>query len=203
MRETDGDSESSTRRMKYVLATKNAHKVRELQDILKELVPGIELVAYDGPEPIEDGDTFEANALIKARAAYEHTGLPALADDSGICVDALDGAPGIHSARYAGTRNDLDNLELLLKNMDGVEDRGAAFVCAAALVDGEREVVEIARWEGWLAFSPSGSDGFGYDPIFEPEGYEITAAELSPEEKNAVSHRTMAFTALAENHISF
>ncbi|MBX3312672.1 MAG: RdgB/HAM1 family non-canonical purine NTP pyrophosphatase [Microbacteriaceae bacterium] len=188
--------------MKYVLATKNAHKVRELQEILTELVPGIELVAYDGPEPIEDGDTFEANALIKARAAYEHTGLPALADDSGICVDALGGAPGIHSARYAGNRSDKDNLELLLKNMEGVEDRTAAFVCAAALVDDQQEVTQLARWEGWLALAPSGSDGFGYDPIFEPEGYEVTAADLTPEEKNAVSHRTMAFTALAENYLA-
>ena len=117
--------------MRIVLATHNAHKVAELRRILGPALDGLELVAYDGPEPVEDGDTFQANALIKARAAAAHTGLPALADDSGICVDALGGAPGIHSARYAGTRNDTDNLELLLTNMTRVDDRAAQFACAA------------------------------------------------------------------------
>ncbi|HPZ35521.1 MAG TPA: non-canonical purine NTP pyrophosphatase, partial [Microbacteriaceae bacterium] len=100
--------------IRVVLATHNAHKVTELRTILGPALEGIELVAYDGPEPVEDGETFEENALIKARAASAHTGLPALADDSGICVDALGGAPGIHSARYAGTRDDADNVALLL-----------------------------------------------------------------------------------------
>ncbi|KTR43634.1 non-canonical purine NTP pyrophosphatase, partial [Curtobacterium oceanosedimentum] len=114
-----------------VLATHNQGKVVELRGILGEaLGQGVELVGYDGPEPVEDGDTYAANALIKARAAVAHTGLPALADDSGIAVDALGGAPGIHSARYAGTRVDADNIALLLTNLDGVVERTAAFVCA-------------------------------------------------------------------------
>src|SRR6478609_1638763 len=125
----------------FVLATHNAHKVEELRRILGERLGPHELIGYDGPEPVEDGDTFEANALIKARAAYAHTGLPAIADDSGISVRALDGAPGIHSARYAGTRDDVDNYRLLLRNLEGVADRAAQFVCAAALVDGDLEHV--------------------------------------------------------------
>jgi len=111
-----------------VLATRNAHKIGELTAILGPLLDGIELVPTDGPEPVEDGETFAANALIKARAAVAASGLPAIADDSGISVVALGGAPGIHSARYAGTRDDRDNLELLLRNMEGIEDRRAAFV---------------------------------------------------------------------------
>ncbi|HOY82633.1 MAG TPA: non-canonical purine NTP pyrophosphatase, partial [Rhodoglobus sp.] len=125
--------------IRVVLATHNAHKVTELRTILGPALEGIELVAYDGPEPVEDGETFEENALIKARAASAHTGLPALADDSGICVDALGGAPGIHSARYAGTRDDADNVALLLTNLGAEPNRAAQFVCAAALVIGDRE----------------------------------------------------------------
>ncbi len=192
---------TSTRRV--VLATHNAHKVVELRRILGERLGGIELIGYDGPEPVEDGDTFEANALIKARAAAAHTGLPAIADDSGISADALGGAPGIHSARYAGTRNDGDNLALLLQNLVGVAeaDRGAEFTCAAAAVvpgpEGDTEHVEIARWRGSIAEAPFGGGGFGYDPIFRPhDGGGRSAAELSPAEKDALSHRTQAFTAL-------
>ena len=110
---------------RLVLATHNAHKVDELRRILGPQLGDIELIGYEGPEPVEDGDTFEANALIKARAAYEFTGLPAIADDSGISAQALGGAPGIHSARYAGTRDDGDNLRLLLERMSGVDDRSA------------------------------------------------------------------------------
>jgi len=197
--------------MQVVLATHNAHKVAELRRILGPALDGLELVAYDGPEPVEDGDTFEANALIKARAAAAHTGLPALADDSGICVDALGGAPGIHSARYAGTRNDNDNLELLLTNLEGVDDRAAQFACAAALVvpvgaaahgadaGGEtesREFVELALWPGTIAEHRSGTEGFGYDPIFCPDGQQGTSADLTSEQKDALSHRAKAFTAL-------
>jgi XTP/dITP diphosphohydrolase len=200
--------------MQVVLATHNAHKVLELRRILGPALDGLELIAYDGPEPVEDGDTFEANALIKARAASTHTGLPALADDSGICVDALGGAPGIHSARYAGTRDDNDNLELLLKNLEGVDDRAAQFVCAAALVlpaqasddaagptaatDGAmpREFVELALWPGIVATQRSGAEGFGYDPIFCPDGQLGTSAELTAEQKDALSHRAQAFGAI-------
>ena len=183
--------------MKLVLATHNAHKVDELRRILGARLDGIEIVGYDGPEPVEDGETFEANALIKARAAAAHTGLAAIADDSGIAVFALDGHPGIHSARYAGTRDDGDNLRLLLKNLTGSDDRRAQFLCAAALVlpDGF-EHVELGVWAGTVLDEPAGGGGFGYDPIFKPAGYSMSAAELSADEKNAVSHRSLAFDAI-------
>ena len=183
---------------RIVLATHNPHKVEELQRILAPLLPGVELVPDDGPEPVEDGDTFEANALIKARAAHERTGLPALADDSGIAVDALGGAPGIHSARYAGTRDAQDNVELLLANLAGRADRGARFVCAAAWVDADGEIVELGEWAGTVADAPRGDGGFGYDPIFLPaDGDGRAAAELTADEKDARSHRRLAFEALA------
>lgn len=183
--------------MQVVLATHNRHKVHELRRILGDGLEGIELVAYDGPEPVEDGTTFAANALIKARAASAHTGLPALADDSGISVDALGGAPGIHSARYAGTRNDHDNLELLLENLGDAADRAARFTCAAAFVlpDGT-EHVELGVWEGDILLEAAGGGGFGYDPIFRPRGLGSSAAELLPAEKNAISHRALAFAAI-------
>ena len=181
---------------KLVLATHNAHKVEELRRILGPALEGIELVAYDGPEPVEDGETFEANALIKARAAAAHTGLPAIADDSGITAVALGGAPGIHSARYAGTRVDTDNTALLLANLVGAEDRSAAFVCAAAFVDRDHEEVLRAEWAGSVLEQAAGGGGFGYDPVFQPEGLAVSAAELTADEKNAVSHRAQAFGAL-------
>ena len=196
--------------MKLVLATHNAHKVEELRRILGDALEGIELIGYDGPEPVEDGDTFEQNALIKARAAAAFTGLPSLADDSGISVDELDGAPGIHSARYAGSRNDTDNLELLLKNLGSSTNRAAHFTCAAALVvpppvgsvgpdapaEPSREFVELGIWHGSILEEPTGPNGFGYDPIFKPAGMSVSSAELRPDEKNAVSHRALAFTAI-------
>jgi len=182
---------------RLVVATHNAHKVAELQRILSEDLPEAVLEAYEGPEAVEDGVTFAENALIKAREAYEETGVAAIADDSGIAVDALDGAPGIFSARYAGTRDDRDNLELLLTNMAGRTDRGAAFVCAAAYVDGERELVEMGVWRGSVLEAPAGSGGFGYDPIFQPDDASVSAAELSAEEKDVLSHRRRAFRALA------
>ncbi|MEX1079240.1 MAG: RdgB/HAM1 family non-canonical purine NTP pyrophosphatase [Homoserinimonas sp.] len=182
--------------MKLVLATHNAHKVEELRRILGDQLAGIELTGYDGPEPVEDGNTFEANALIKARAASAHTGLPAIADDSGISVAALGGAPGIHSARYAGTRDDADNYRLLLKNLGDSENRDAEFVCAAAFVDGDFEHVERGVWSGTVLAGPVGVGGFGYDPVFRPAGLDVASAELSPDEKNAISHRSRAFAAL-------
>ena len=182
--------------MKLVLATHNAHKVEELRRILAPQFPGLELVGYDGPEPVEDGDTFAENALIKARAAALNTGLPALADDSGICVDALGGAPGIHSARYAGTRADADNVAKLLVELGDTDDRAAQFVCAAAFVDGGFEHVELGIWPGSVLRAPAGSGGFGYDPVFQPEGSDRAAAQLSAAEKNAISHRHRAFSAI-------
>ena len=194
----------------FVLATHNAHKVDELRRILGERLGPHRLVGYDGPEPVEDGDSFEANALIKARAAAVFTGLPAIADDSGICVDALGGEPGIHSARYAGTRDDADNYRLLLANLQGVADRGAQFVCAAALVDlgaldtgpsrpglqgagAGFEHTERGVWPGSVLVAPAGIGGFGYDPVFRPDGLDISSAELTVDEKNAQSHRARAF----------
>jgi XTP/dITP diphosphohydrolase len=180
----------------FVLATHNPHKVDELREILGERLGHHHLVGYDGPEPVEDGESFAANALIKARAANRHTGLPAIADDSGIRVDALGGAPGIHSARYAGTRDDRDNYKLLLANLEGVADRWAQFVCAAAFVDGDLERVELGVWPGWVLDAPTGANGFGYDPVFQPEGLSVSAAQLTADEKNAESHRARAFGAL-------
>lgn len=180
-----------------VLATHNAHKVTELRQILGAQLDGIDLMIYDGPEPVEDGDSFEANALIKARAASAHTGFAAIADDSGIAVATLGGAPGINSARYAGTRDDADNVRLLLTNLQGADDRSAEFLCAAALVlpDG-RETVELSRWPGSVLLEPVGDGGFGYDPVFMPAGYGVSAAELHPDKKNMISHRARAFEAL-------
>ena len=182
---------------RIVLGTGNAHKVGELRAILQPLLPGVEFVRYDGPSPVEDGDTFAANARIKAVAASRHTGLPAIADDSGIAVHALDGAPGIHSARYAGTGMDEDNRALLLRRLTGVADRRARFVCAAVLVDGDEVLEREAEWPGTVIETERGAGGFGYDPIFVPDGDARTAAELTAEEKNAVSHRGQAFRALA------
>nr|WP_198675505.1 RdgB/HAM1 family non-canonical purine NTP pyrophosphatase [Microcella putealis] len=190
--------------MRAVVATHNAHKVAELQRILGAALPGLELVAYDGPSPVEDGDSFAANALIKARAAAEHTGLIAIADDSGISVDALGGAPGIDSAHYSGARDDVANVEHLLTNLADVpvDERTAQFSCAAALVDparsdDTREHVELGIWPGRVALEAAGGGGFGYDPVFIPEGLEVTSAEISADEKNAISHRARAFAALA------
>ncbi len=180
-----------------VLATGNAHKVAELQAILGPLLPELEIVAYDGPSPIEDGATYAANALIKARAAAERTGLPAIADDSGIEASALDGAPGIHSARFAGTGVDSDNRALLLTRLAGERDRAARFVCAAALVAGGVETVREADWSGVIIDADRGEGGFGYDPLFMPAGSVRTAAELTAAEKNDLSHRARAFRMLA------
>jgi XTP/dITP diphosphohydrolase len=183
---------------RLVLATHNAHKVEELRQILGTQLEGIDLLGYEGPEPVEDGADFAANALIKARAASAHTGLPALADDSGISVDALGGAPGIHSARYAGNRDDADNLALLLRNLGAEANRAAHFVCAAALVlpSGGAEFVETGVWHGTILREPRGAGGFGYDPIFEPEGLTVSAAQLTAAQKNAISHRSSAFRSL-------
>ncbi len=182
--------------IQLVLATHNAHKVGELRRILGDRLAGIELIGYDGPEPIEDGETFQENALIKARAAAAHTALPALADDSGICVDALGGAPGINSARFAGTRDDADNVALLLEKLSGRSDRAAHFACAAAFVVGDREFVELGTWHGTVLDAPAGSGGFGYDPVFRPDGLTVSSAELTPDEKNSMSHRARAFAAI-------
>ena len=199
-----------------VLASHNPHKLREVREILAAAAPGLDpatvIAAPDtgAAEPVEDGATFAANALIKARALAAHTGLPAMADDSGLAVDILGGAPGIFSARWCGRHgDDRANLDLLLAQLADVrpEHRGAGFVCAAALVlpDG-REFVEHGELRGVLLTAPRGDGGFGYDPILlpdgQPAGAQRSCAELTPAEKNAISHRGKAFRALAPRVIA-
>lgn len=185
--------------MKLVLATHNPNKVEEVGAILASTVPALELLGYDGPEPKEDGRSFLENALIKARAAFEHTGLPSIADDSGIAVEILGGAPGIFSARWAGGRDNVANRQLLLSQLADVrdEDRSASFICTIAMVSADREVSFTGIWPGRVSHQEQGLNGFGYDPIFIPEGFEVTAAQLEPEVKNALSHRSLALSQLA------
>lgn len=183
-----------------VLASKNAHKLEELARILGPELPEISLSNYAGEAPVEDGLTFEANALIKARAAARATGKPALADDSGLCVEVLGWMPGIFSARWSGpARSDRDNVELLLWQLNDVPDdsRTASFVAAAAIAlpDG-REVAVRGSWLGSILREVRGENGFGYDPIFLPDGESMSAAEIEPAQKDAVSHRRRAFTEL-------
>ena len=184
--------------MQFVLASHNKKKLAELSAIVSSL--GIEIIPLPegAPEPEENGKTFEENALIKAKSAAEFTGLPALADDSGLCVDALDGAPGIYSARYCeGT--DEDRNAFLLKNMQDKENRACRFVCAIAcvLADGETLTVR-GECEGTLLRENHGAGGFGYDPLFLPSDTPgKTMAELTPEEKNAISHRFHALEDLS------
>ncbi len=180
--------------MQLVLATHNAHKVQEVGQILGASLPDLEVLGYHGPEPVEDGTSFLENALIKARAAFQHTGLPSFADDSGIAVEILGGSPGIFSAGWGGTRDSVANRRLLLAQLADVrpEHRAASFVCTIALVTADSEISFTGIWPGQVATQEQGEHGFGYDPVFIPEGFECTAAELEPEVKNALSHRAMA-----------
>jgi XTP/dITP diphosphohydrolase len=189
---------------RLLLATRNVGKLAELQRLLESAVPGVEVVGLgdvdEYPEVPETGATFAENALLKAREAVKYTGLPAVADDSGLAVDALNGMPGILSARWSGRHGDDEaNTALLLGQLADVPDerRGGAFVCAAALVtsDGTERVLE-RRWRGTVAREKRGSNGFGYDPVFVPEGLDVTSAELDPAEKDVRSHRGQAFAAL-------
>jgi XTP/dITP diphosphohydrolase len=201
---------------RLVLATRNAHKVEELSRILASVGCGglAGLDSFPGaPEVPETGLTFADNALLKARAIASYTGLPAVADDSGLCVDALHGMPGVFSARWSGRHgDDRANLELVLGQLTDVSERGAQFVCAAALVlplpmvpmsdifgtsRQRREWTVTGVLAGSLTRKPRGRGGFGYDPIFVPEGSALTTAELAPEEKDAISHRGRAFRSLA------
>lgn len=190
---------------RLILATRNAGKITELKAILADAGLSHELVGADAypeiPDVRETGVTFAENALLKAHALAKATGLPAVADDSGLCVDVLGGAPGIFSARWAGKHgDDAANLALLLAQLGDIDadtHRGAHFACAAALAlpDGTERVVE-GQLRGTLRHTPSGTGGFGYDPILQPEGETRTCAELSAAEKNAISHRGKAFRAL-------
>lgn len=184
-----------------VIASHNPGKVREIADLLAPL--GLETTSasqFGLPEPEEDGLTFAENAAIKARAAAGGSGLPALADDSGLSVMALSGAPGIHSARWAGPAKDFGlAMQRLHQEMGDNPDRRAEFVCALALAspEGDLEIFE-GRVEGTLVWPPRGDRGFGYDPIFVPEGEDRTFGEMPPEEKHAISHRARAFAKLKE-----
>ncbi|MFJ5710247.1 RdgB/HAM1 family non-canonical purine NTP pyrophosphatase [Streptomyces sp. NPDC093105] len=191
-------------RQRLILATRNAGKITELHAILADAGLDLDLVGADAypeiPDVKETGVTFAENALLKAHALAQATGLPAVADDSGLCVDVLNGAPGIFSARWSGTHgDDKANLNLLLAQLSDIADehRAAHFACAAALAlpDGTERVVE-GRMEGTLRHEPTGTNGFGYDPILQPAGHTVTCAELTPAEKNAISHRGKAFRAL-------
>lgn len=204
----DGDDPSpAPDGARLVLATHNVGKLSELRDMVAAAAPELDAQAavVDAGslglvEAVEDGTTFEANALIKARAAAAASGLPAVADDSGLAVDVLGGAPGIFSARWSGTHGaDRANLKLLLAQLGDIapEHRGAQFVCAAALVtpDGY-EHVEHGILRGTLRTEPAGQGGFGYDPVLQPDGLDLTCAELTAEQKNAISHRGQAVRAL-------
>ena len=185
--------------MKLVLATHNAHKVKEVAAILEPLVPGLELLGYEGPEPIEDGSSFLENSLIKARAAFLHTGMTSIADDSGLAIEIMGGSPGIFSARWSGDKDDEKNRNLVLAQLRDVPagNRAASFVCTISLVSESGEVSFTGVLPGQIAAVASGSNGFGYDPIFIPEGFEVSSAELEPEVKNSISHRSMALSQLA------
>jgi XTP/dITP diphosphohydrolase len=193
--------------VKLLLATRNPGKLAELSRILRDELgsgSGIEVIGLadvpEYPEAPETGATFAENALAKARDAVAATGLAAVADDSGLAVDALNGMPGVLSARWVGRHgDDQGNLDLVLGQLADTPDerRGAAFVCAAVLVvPGGKETVARGEWRGRLVRDPRGTNGFGYDPIFVPDGEQRTSAELSADEKDAASHRGRAFRAL-------
>ena len=192
-------------RPRVVIATRNAHKIAECREILAAAGLDLDLVGVqafpDVPEVAETGATFAENALLKARVVAEATGLPTVADDSGLCVDALNGMPGVLSARWAGRHgDDVANMDLVLAQVSEVPDerRGAQFVCAAALaLPDRREWVVEGVLPGWLERAPRGEGGFGYDPVLRPDGEDRTTAEMSAREKNAISHRGRAFRELA------
>lgn len=187
--------------MKIVLASNNSGKLREIREILEGT--GIEVLSQREAgcslEPDENGTTFMENAFIKAKAIMEATGLPAMADDSGLEVNAMDGGPGIYSARYGGELSYDIKCQMIIDNVGTNPDRGARFVCAAVCVfpNGD-ELSALGTVEGSIGHEARGTGGFGYDPVFVPDGYELSIAEISEEEKNAISHRGKAFRELAE-----
>jgi XTP/dITP diphosphohydrolase len=195
---------------KLVLATRNQGKITEFRRILDALAPGeIELIGVDQfPDLVdveETGSTFEENSLLKARYTAQTTGLPAIADDSGLCVDALNGDPGIYSARWAGAHgDDQANIEKLLVQLKDIADekRSAHFMCVASLVfpDGREQVAE-GRFDGHILRHPVGEYGFGYDPIFQPLGFTISSAQMSAEEKDLLSHRGKSLRSIAPHVI--
>jgi XTP/dITP diphosphohydrolase len=195
--------------VRILLASRNAKKLEELRRILAPALPHAEVIGLDDVEHYdevpESGATFAENALIKAVEGHRHTGLPTVADDSGLTVEALNGMPGVLSARWAGSHGDDEaNLRLVLDQVGHVPDErlGAAFVCAVAYVDDAREILTEGHMPGRLVREPRGTNGFGYDPIFQPSGHERTSAELDTEQKDAISHRGQALRALARRLVS-
>jgi XTP/dITP diphosphohydrolase len=191
---------------RLVLATRNAGKIEEFRRILERIAPGaIDLIGVDQFPEIGDvdetEDSFAGNALLKARTIAEKTGIPAIADDSGLCVDALGGSPGIFSARWAGVHgDDVANVEKVLGQLRDIPagERGAHFTCVSALaLPGGTEITEEGSLEGDILMSPIGSHGFGYDPIFRPSGFDLSLAQLGPEIKDAISHRGQSLRAIA------
>lgn len=185
---------------RLIIATNNEHKLKELREILNPYFKGILSLKEAGikHETVEDASTFEGNALKKAREIAAISGCAALADDSGLTVCALNGEPGVYSARYAGEPcDDKKNLELVLKKMEGKIDRTASFVCVLALVTPEKELTARGEVAGELTNSPQGEGGFGYDPIFYVPKYKCTFAQMTPEQKNSLSHRALAAKTLA------
>jgi XTP/dITP diphosphohydrolase len=182
---------------KIIFATKNRGKIREVNDILKS--SNIEIISLldleNVPEIIEDGLTFEDNAKIKAEIIYKAYGIPAMGDDSGLVVEQLNGRPGVYSARYAGENatDDENNKKLLLELKNYSEPHHAKFVCSAVYYDGNRFLTAYGEVKGIIIKEPRGDNGFGYDPLFLPDGYSLTSGELSLEEKNKISHRAIAF----------
>ncbi len=188
--------------MKIVLASSNEHKVKEINEIVNKLGYDIEFVLPKGKfDPIENGETFEANSLIKAKAAWELTKTWSLADDSGLCIDSLDGKPGIYSARYETTPQ--KRIERVLNEMKNIENRKAHFTCAMTLINPKGEVEFACKGicEGSIAYKPTGEHGFGYDPIFILKNSDKTMAELNDDEKNEISHRSLALQKVL-NYIS-
>tara|TARA_B110000483_G_scaffold88856_1_gene109636 strand:+ start:20255 stop:20842 length:588 start_codon:yes stop_codon:yes gene_type:complete len=187
---------------KIVLASGNKGKLKELQSRLGHIADFVPQSDFDLETPEETGSSYLENALLKARYVSEQTGLPALADDSGLSVDYLEGAPGIYSARFAGEEaTDQDNNDKLLESLQAVphENRGAAFHCVLALVypnDEPGPILCEGIWQGRIFESPQGENGFGYDPLFQPDGMDCASAELSPEHKNQISHRGKAMAML-------
>lgn len=186
--------------MELIFATGNAHKLQEAKLILGEKLPELTLLPHESEEPVESGTSFLENAMIKARSAFQATGLAAFADDSGIAVEVLGGAPGIFSAIWSGGRDDKTNRDLLLAQLRDIpsEHRAASFVCTVALAGPDGEISFTGVWPGRIALQAQGEQGFGYDPIFIPDGFEVTAAMLPAEIKSSYSHRAMAFGQMAD-----
>lgn len=185
---------------KLVIATANKHKLIEIQNIFKDSAKEILPMPSDIGEIIEDGNSFIENSLIKAKAVYNHTKLPSLADDSGICINALNGEPGIYSARYGGENLGYkEKMQLILDKLKNQNDRTAYFITSAVCVLDDNYYIALEGIvNGVIVESPKGFDGFGYDPIFKPNGYDITYAEMTLEQKNSMSHRAIAMNKMKE-----